>query len=221
MGAELSPVVSQQPRPPAPSGLMVQSIGGGVRGGSFPEIESGQASGSLGPDTGFSLGSLTPPGGGRPSSTNRSPWSRKLIYDEKCDGWLTVRYDECPVAFEDPRFGNHGMFCNNPMMSRLYSGKVKGIWTWPEWGYCPTLPACLACPVLGDCGGGGGWFPPQTCSRSSCSGWTGWNPLMQQLQGECLTADRGRFFCYVEEYSPCSDTAPSVTFPGRFWSYDA
>ena len=123
--ALLNTVVSQQPRrpappggvggggarPSAPPGAMVQSVGGGgVRGGSFPVIESGQVSGAAGPDIAFSLGSLNP-GRGRPSSNNRFSWNRKLIYNENCGSWLTVRYDECPVAFEDPRFNNHNMFC--------------------------------------------------------------------------------------------------------------
>jgi len=76
----------------------------------------------------------------------------KLIYDNNCGGgkWIKVHYDECPIAFDDPDFSHHEYLCKRGSSSRC-GAKTEGLWTWPEYGYCESVPVCLACPKLGDC----------------------------------------------------------------------
>jgi len=76
----------------------------------------------------------------------------KLIYDNNCGGgkWIKVHYDECPIAFDDPDFSHHEYLCKGGSSSRC-GAKTEGMWTWPEYGYCESVPVCLACPKLGDC----------------------------------------------------------------------
>jgi len=81
---------------------------------------------------------------------NAEPY--KLIYDNNCGGgkWIKVHYDECPIAFDDPDFSHHEYLCKGGPSSRC-GAKTEGMWTWPEYGYCDSVPICLACPKLGDC----------------------------------------------------------------------
>jgi len=81
---------------------------------------------------------------------NAKPY--KLIYDNNCGGgkWIKVHYDECPIAFDDPDFSHHEYLCKGGSSSRC-GAKTEGMWTWPEYGYCESVPVCLACPKLGDC----------------------------------------------------------------------
>jgi len=81
---------------------------------------------------------------------NAKPY--KLIYDNNCGGgkWIKVHYDECPIAFDDPDFSHHEYLCKGGSSSRC-GAKTEGMWTWPEYGHCESVPVCLACPKLGDC----------------------------------------------------------------------
>jgi len=173
----------------------------------------------------------------RSSGNNGFLGGLKLIYDLSCGRqrqgqWVLARYDQCPIAFEDPSFRLHESLCNENLRiaswSSLYGRhQVMPMFTWQgpmAWGgntmsFCQNVPVCLSCPVLGQC-------PRQTPnqpSRCSCSGFVGWNSMLRQEQGECLTRDPNsrRYYCYVDRNSGCMDVEQSNTFPGRFWSYNA
>jgi len=88
----------------------------------------------------------------------------KYVWDENCKDdrppfgegrWIRVTSDECPVAFEDPRFSFYDSFCRSGMSEQhreWYSDEVEGVWTYPEYAYCGALPTYLACPALEECG---------------------------------------------------------------------
>jgi len=173
---------------------------------------------------GFNLNSLTP---------NGAFWgggSRRLIFDGSCGRggrgrWITVTRNQCPIAFDDPTFRLHNSICNDNGWAGLYRrgrNQVMSMWTYPEWDYCRNVPSCLACPILGTCprrqGGGGGGG-----RRCRCNGFIGTNPSNRRQQGQCMTEQGGRYYCYVDRNSRCTDRRRSQTFTGRgsWWSYNA
>jgi len=99
-----------------------------------------------------------PPRPGPPSRRSAAAGSQnsKYVYDENCKlgRWIKVTSEDCPVAFEDPRFVYYESFCGSEMADQhkeWYEDEVQGVWTYPEYGYCETLPTYLACPALEKC----------------------------------------------------------------------
>merc|ERR1712215_198654 len=100
----------------------------------------------------------------------------RWIWDDNCKDdrppfdigrWVQVRYDECPIAFDDPHFEYHQNFCGDTRFSPAhnygdwYGSKLEAMWTYPEYKYCPQVPVCLACPALARCG-------PFKCGPFNC-----------------------------------------------------
>ena len=112
----LSTPQPRPPRPPRPDELAAspKSTAGKRRPPPPPGSGSG-VSFSVGQDIfGGTAGSVTGSAGVPVKSNTR--W----IWDDNCKNdrppfdlgrWVQVRYDECPIAFDDPEFDFHDNFC--------------------------------------------------------------------------------------------------------------
>jgi len=153
------------------------------------------------------------------------PRRTRWIWDDNCKNdrppfdlgrWIQVRYDECPIAFDDPDFDFHDNFCEPSPISdnyqQWYGSKLEGMWTYPEYKYCENVPVCLACPALGRCGPTGG--SSGGSGSCTCNGY-----VNSRGQGECKTRYKGKCFCYVDSNASCEKFLSSSG--SRYYSFEA
>eukprot|EP00090_Calanus_glacialis_P032041 TRINITY_DN5316_c0_g1_i1.p1 TRINITY_DN5316_c0_g1~~TRINITY_DN5316_c0_g1_i1.p1 ORF type:complete len:239 (-),score=49.70 TRINITY_DN5316_c0_g1_i1:80-796(-) len=221
----LSTPQSRPPRPPRPdelASLSPKSTGGKRR----PPPPPGTASAVL-----FNIATSDKEEGAFGSVTGSSgvpvKSNTRWIWDDNCKNdrppfelgrWIQVRYEDCPIAFEDPTFDYHDSFCGNPNVSPThnfidwYSSKMEAMWTYPEYKYCENVPVCLACPALGECGPRGGISSGS--GSCTCNGY-----ISTKGQGECKTKYRGKYFCYVDASAKCEKFRSSSG--SRYYSFEA
>jgi len=219
---------SRPPRPPRPDELAGSPQSSGVKkrppppptSGSGLKVDSGlvQSFEDGGPVQSFDYGGLVQ------SFVSGPGPSTKWIWDENCKSdrppfdlgrWIQVQYDECPIAFDDPNFDDHQNFCGDKStnaIAQLYGSKMEGMWTYPEYKYCESVPVCLACPALGRCGPSGG--SSSGLGSCTCNGWI--NP---RGEGECGNRYNGRYFCYVDSSANCEKF--KSMFGTRYYSFEA
>ena len=102
------------------------------------------------------------------------------------------------------------------------------MWTWPEYGYCESVPTCLSCPILALCG-------PQIFGEIKDCRWAGSPSLVfhalyplsyscnglvnKHGQGQCQTKYNGRHFCYVNDDVSCNKIKSTRGL--GYYSYEA
>jgi len=154
----------------------------------------------------------------------------KLIYNNRCGntGWLTVRRNQCPIAFIDPTFIYHQAICNNAgNWAQLFPRRQVGRMFVFNTGranrgnrirYCANVPIAY-CPALNRCPNSP-IFPinPVNPVRPRCSCRSNSNCRRDN------TDFLGRRFCYVTDRTirnPACPIFPSQSIPGAFYSYAA
>lgn len=152
---------------------------------------------------------------GSPSFSGSSRWGFRVIYDMKCSQPRVVTRQDCPLAFNLHRFDS---FCHNDVWTRsLRDDQVGEIFSFSDNGYCPNVPICLACPVLGNCRRQPSvrWEP---CRYDMCTRENNPSPRWNR----CNQFHDGRPYCYIGEQR-CRDSQPSQRrrLSGINWSHAA